>query len=313
MQISVKTLTGKTITLDVESSETIKNVKAKIHERQGIPLDQHHLMFDGKQLEDGRTLADYDIPKQSTLTLARRPSKEMLIYGETHDGKRIPLLVDRSATIRTVKAQIQDHHCLIFEGKQLEDNSSLADHGIQDYSTVKLRLRPQERMYIFIKGLNSRFSVKGSNTIDSVKARIKDEYGIHPSQQRLMFNNKKLEGGRTFADYDIRNGSTLKRVLCERPGLMEIFVSRHAGTLTFKAVSSDTVDSVKENIQQTDGIPVEIQRINYNGNQLENGRTLAGLQRQGTLHSSTSPSLLVFFASGFDLGVRETISRECHR
>merc|ERR1712060_15152 len=94
MQIYVKTLTGKTITVDVEPGDKTEDVKKKLQEKEGVPPEQMRLISDGKQLEDGRTLADYNIQSESTITLALRLRGGMQIYVKTLTGKTITVDVE---------------------------------------------------------------------------------------------------------------------------------------------------------------------------------------------------------------------------
>ena len=246
--ITVKTIAGKSVVLDVTSSSTIAHVKTIIQEKTDIPQDQLlHLIFGGKRLEDHFTLSDYRIPDGSLLhqVLRLRSGPGCLYY--VCGGKRVMLLgafelqnEHDSFTVAGLKSVIEkqegipvDQQRLTYAdsesgsnrlpyGTVLEDDRTLKFYALRSYSSDQtLRLvdmRAPAREEIIVKTVDGRaiaLDVVLSDSIASVKTKIEEKEGIPCDQQRLVFAAKLLADESKLDDLplNIHGTSTLYLVI----------------------------------------------------------------------------------------------------
>ena len=159
MQIYIKTIRRKTLTIDIESSDTIFNLKTKIQEKEGFPANVQKLIFNGKLLEDKKTFDDYDIKKESYLYLIFSQSYAFcyIIYGE---GKELKIdgFCSHCSNTLFLKEVIENklgidiaHQELKINGKIMDDKESLNTYGISNGEEVELNIKISPEEYMKLK------------------------------------------------------------------------------------------------------------------------------------------------------------------
>ncbi|MFS7908416.1 putative Ubiquitin-like domain-containing protein [Helianthus anomalus] len=220
MEIFVNTFTGKTVSLLVNPTDTLADVKLKIECDEGILVDEQVLIFNNMVLPDSGTIFDYNINRKSTLTLMCKSRGLMRIFINIPTGESFTLKVKSSDTIGNLKTKIQDKiHVpydqeMIFNEMVLDNMDTLAEHNIKRESTLTLMRISTVYMQIFMKSVTGRtvtLEVKPSDTNRYVKSKFHEREDICALiNLRLIFNGRQLEDGLTLAEYHILNGSTIQ-------------------------------------------------------------------------------------------------------
>lgn len=306
-------ISGYSTSVNVNPTFSIKEVKSVIEKQYSIPTDKQVIIHNGKFLEDNYTILDYNINNgtalyvlissketkdsqsnpnlaPSNLTLPNElttnfiANNKIQIFIKDLIGVVTTLEADQSESIGSIKFKILntkkipvEKQRLFYGGKLLDNGRTLSDYFINNYSTLDLRLNLNGGMQIFIETLIGKvitLDVDSSDTIATIKKKIRNASNIAVDTQELVYAGTKLKDKNTLADYNVKSGSTIDLVLRLRGG-MQIFVKTLSGkTITLEVDPFETVSSVKDKIEFREGILPGLQRLVYAGKELQNDKTL---------------------------------------
>ncbi len=178
MIIYVKTIIGRKSEIEVEPSDSIEKIKEKIKEREGYPPDKQILLFNGRNLEDGKTLADYNIQKESTINMFMkiRGHDPKTIY-IMHKGKKREIKICLCRHVEYLKEYIQKElgikpECqeLRLNGKILKEGKDILSLGVKEYSIIDLNIIPDE-----LEKIEGIYDFMDNDEILNYKEKYKNE------------------------------------------------------------------------------------------------------------------------------------------
>lgn len=288
LEIFVQVMHQEIITLEVDSSDTIGNLKEKIKDKKGFPVEEQLLFFQSKtQMEDDRTVSDYNIQNKSTVKLSLQIYRlEVTILTE---GRRpVTLEVNATDSILELKREIQDmtgvplkQQCLSFAGIELENERTIFAYNIQNKSSINLVVKIKVYLVTPLNQEKMTLVLKPNDDIGSVKDKIYAQTKIPSHRQVLKFNGKELDDVHTLKYYNIDSKSKL--FLYEA---IKIFVEMLNGTVvTLKLSQSNTIEDVKVRLNLRKDIPWDMQRLSFRGQLLRDSDSLSDLniQNESTL------------------------------
>ena len=283
LEIFVQVMNQDIITLEVDSSDTIGNLKEKIKDKKGFPAEEQLLFFQSKtQLKDDRTVCDYNIQNKSTVKLSLQIYRlEVTILTE---GRRpVTLEVNATDSILELKREIQDvtgvplkKQCLSFAGIELENERTIFAYNIQNKSSINLVVKIKVYLVTPLSQEKMTLVLKPKDNIGSIKDKIYAQTKIPSHRQVLKFNDEELDDVHTLKYYNIESKSKL--FLYEA---IKIFVEMLNGTVvTLKLCKSNTIEDVKVRLNLREDIPWDMQRLSFRGKPLRDSDSLSDLNIQ---------------------------------
>lgn len=276
----------KTVRLDVECTDTVDQVKAKICAVEGIDKGQQELFFAGIHLQNDSMLTDYDIMANSFVDLYVTDGIQISVKIPSV-GKTIKLNVKKSQSVADIKAEIEQkggiprsEQILMHTGRQLEDNMRLAQCGFGNGQTLHLLVCPTDMMRVFVVvggGKTINLEVKCWYTVADVKLMIETFEGLPACTQILASTESggdvvALKDSETLRSQNVKNND----VLTLHMGLtVQFFIKTWEGkTLTVLMEMSDTTNDVMKIIEERLQIKPGIYYLRYRGRALSLGDTL---------------------------------------